>query len=108
VSDDESSNGYEPDEEPEGEREDVFEFERWAAERFAANEWANTRARVDLVGTAEVAEILGVERPRIGRWIGKGQMPMPVMILRATPVWRRRDIEAMRDAVDSRKKRAAA
>ena len=31
---------------------------------------------LDLVGTAEAAELLGVERPRIGRWIAKGEMPM--------------------------------
>lgn len=61
-----------------------------------------------LVGTAEVAELLDVERPRIGRWVGRGQMPRPVAMLRASPVWRRRDIEAMREDVESRRKRLAA
>lgn len=66
--------------------------------------WTNRRKRQDLVGTAEAAELLGVERPRIGRWIGKGAMPQPVAKLGATPVWERADIEAMRDSVEARKR----
>lgn len=48
-----------------------------------------------LAGTAEAAELLGVERPRIGRWIKRGVMPDPVDELAATPVWTRKQIEAM-------------
>jgi len=51
--------------------------------------------RQDLVGTAEVAELLDVERPRIGRWIRRGIMPKTVADLAATPVWERRQILAM-------------
>lgn len=51
--------------------------------------------KYDLVGTAEAAEILRVERSRIGRWKKAGVMPEPVIELKATPVWRRSDIEAM-------------
>jgi hypothetical protein len=51
--------------------------------------------KLDLVGTAEVAEMLGVERPRIARWRARGQMPDTVVDLAATPVWRREHIEAM-------------
>lgn len=77
--------------------------------------------KLDLVGTWEAAEILGVERPRIGRWLKpwrtwlhgdeeyiesggkrgvppkKGQepeikMPKPIADLKSGPVWHRRDI----------------
>lgn len=51
--------------------------------------------KYDLVGTAEAAEILEVERSRIGRWIKAELMPAPVIELKATPVWRRRDIERL-------------
>lgn len=61
----------------------------------------------DGVGTAEAADILGVERPRIGRWIKRGIMPPTVMHLQATPVWRRRDIERMRKWVDENRRRPA-
>lgn len=78
--------------------------------------------KLDLVGTWEAAEILGVERPRIGRWLkpwrvwlygdeewqesggkrgirpkrGKEpetKIPKPVADLKSGPVWFRKDIE---------------
>lgn len=61
-----------------------------------------------LAGVAEAAEILGITRTNVGRWhrIGTVQLadgrrvlfPKPVAMLRATPVWRRADIERLRDA----------
>lgn len=57
-----------------------------------------------LVGTAEVAAMLGVERPRVGRWTSLGRMPPPVGRLRAGPVWLRWQIEAMREDVEKRRK----
>lgn len=57
-----------------------------------------------LVGTAEVAAMLNVERPRIGRWVSLGKLPPPVAVLRATPVWLRSQIEAKRSDVESRRK----
>jgi hypothetical protein len=59
----------------------------------------------DLVGTAEAAELLDVEAPRIGRWLQKGDMPMPVVWLAAGPVWRRVHIEAMRSTREERRRR---
>ncbi len=50
---------------------------------------------LDIVGTAEAADILDVERPRIGRWRNQGKMPPPVAELAATPVWHRKQIEAL-------------
>lgn len=51
----------------------------------------------DLVGAAEAADILGVERTRISRYRRTGVMPDPVSELRATPVWHRHDVENLRN-----------
>jgi hypothetical protein len=64
--------------------------------------------RADLVGTAEAAHMLGVERPRIGRWIAKGQMPMPAVWPAAGPMFWRIDIEAMVEDVEARRRAPAA
>jgi predicted site-specific integrase-resolvase len=63
-----------------------------------------SRKPLDIVGTAEVATILGVERPRIGRWIKRGVMPPTVANLQATPVWDRRDIERMKPWVEENRR----
>jgi len=47
----------------------------------------------DLLGTAEVEELLGVPRSTITRWLRDGKMPRPEAKLRATPVWKRTHIE---------------
>lgn len=57
-----------------------------------------------MVGTAEVAKILNVERPRIGRWIKRGVMPPTAAHLQATPIWHRKDIEKMRDWVEANRR----
>jgi hypothetical protein len=57
-----------------------------------------------LLGTAEVAELLAVERPRIGRWRALGLIREPIAELAATPVWRSSQIEAMREDVERRRK----
>lgn len=57
-----------------------------------------------LVGTAEAAAMLNVERPRIGRWVSLGKLPPPIAELRATPVWLRSQIESKRGDVESRRK----
>lgn len=61
-----------------------------------------------LVGTAEAADILGVERPRIGRWLDKGKMPEPLTRLASGPVWDKRDIVAFKPEVEKRRRRRAA
>jgi hypothetical protein len=62
-----------------------------------------------LVGTAEAAAILGVERPRIGRWraLDNGKLPEPVAQLASGPVWLRSQIEALRGSTTARKRRRA-
>lgn len=47
---------------------------------------------VELVGAAEAADILGVPRSSVARWLKNGKFPMPLAKLRATPVWREEDI----------------
>jgi predicted DNA-binding transcriptional regulator AlpA len=48
---------------------------------------------VDLVGAAEAAELLNVPRSSVARWLKQGRFPRPLAVLRATPVWRRDDIQ---------------
>jgi hypothetical protein len=60
--------------------------------------------QLDIVGTAEAAELLGVERPRIGRWVKRGVMPPTAAHLQATPVWYRKDILKMQDWVEDNRR----
>lgn len=64
----------------------------------------------DLLGTAEVAEVLGVEKTRLSRWRELGVVlpngrrvpfPQPVLELRATPLWQGREIRRLRDQLRS-------
>lgn len=52
---------------------------------------------LDLVGVAEAAEILGKPASRVKRWQASGKMPATIAEPRATPVWHRADVEALRD-----------
>lgn len=58
-----------------------------------------------LVGTAEAARILDVERSRIGRWRKSGRMPEPIDVLDATPVWLRPDVEALLEEREAGRRR---
>jgi len=58
------------------------------------------------LGWWETAELLGVERQRISKWRRLGVVlpdgrrvpfPEPALELRATPLWRGRDIRRLRD-----------
>ena len=58
------------------------------------------------LGTAEVAELLGVEKSRLSRWRKLGVVlpdgrrvpfPKPIYELQATPLWRRGDIRRLRE-----------
>lgn len=65
--------------------------------------------KLDLLGTAEAAERLGVERPRIGRWLKSKNGAPPVMLspfaqLKSGPVWLRQQIEAMMPARNERRR----
>jgi hypothetical protein len=62
--------------------------------------------RGEFVGTGEASAIIGVEPPRIGRWMRnheeKGspkRLPDPVAKLKMGPVWLRSQIEQVRDGV---------
>jgi hypothetical protein len=56
------------------------------------------------VGTAEAAAMLGVERPRIGKWRALGRMPEPITELAAGPFWLRSQVEALREGTEARRK----
>lgn len=53
----------------------------------------------DLIGRAETAEILGVKSSNLDRLAG---LPEPVHRVRATPLWERSAIEALRDKREAR------
>lgn len=48
---------------------------------------------MDLVGVAEIAELLGVSRQQVHRLSVQEGFPEPVARLSAGTIWRRRDIE---------------
>lgn len=48
----------------------------------------------DILGSAEVAEILGVSRQRVQQLRAEGRFPEPILELSATPIWLRRSIDA--------------
>jgi predicted DNA-binding transcriptional regulator AlpA len=49
-------------------------------------------AKPDLVGLAEVAEMLGTSRRQAIRWTQREDFPDPILRLRATPVWEGREV----------------
>lgn len=72
--------------------------------QIARQQTKNGTKKLDLVGTAEAAAILGVERPRIGRWRKSGVMPEPVAEPAAGPVWHRSQIVAMKPERELRRR----
>jgi len=57
-----------------------------------------------LVGTAEAAEILGVERPRIAKWRRNGVIPAPLADTASGPIWLRSQILAAVPEADARRR----
>jgi predicted DNA-binding transcriptional regulator AlpA len=51
------------------------------------------KRKLNLAGTAEVAEVLQVTRRHAIRLTSEPGFPEPIARLRATPVWRRGDVE---------------
>lgn len=52
---------------------------------------------LDLVGTKEAAEVLGVTPNTITQRIRRGRFPQPIVTLSCGPIWHREDIELHRD-----------
>lgn len=48
----------------------------------------------DLVGLAEIAELVGVGRNTVDQWRRRGILPDPLTTVSGNPVWARQDIEA--------------
>lgn len=56
-----------------------------------------SRKRVDvaqLVGPAEIAVMLGVDRSTVWQWVGRRRLPEPLAIVSGTRLWDRRAIMA--------------
>lgn len=47
----------------------------------------------DLLGTSEVAKVLGVSKQRIHALRKKPSFPKPIVVLAATPIWTASDIQ---------------
>jgi len=58
-----------------------------------------------LVGTAEAAAILRIERPRIAKWIRAGIIPEPIIRLESGPIWLRSQIESALPEADARRRK---
>jgi hypothetical protein len=56
----------------------------------------------ELVGIAEIAEMIGVNRQRASAMQSKRDFPAPVAALRAGPVWRRADLSRFVESWDRR------
>lgn len=69
--------------------------------------WPKRRKQREIVGTREVAEMLGVERSRIGKWRKRGIMPPVVQELEATPVWWRSDVEKLIPWVEANRRQSS-
>jgi predicted DNA-binding transcriptional regulator AlpA len=62
---------------------------------------------LDLVGLAEVADLLGTSRRQAIRWTQREDFPEPIIRLRATPVWEEREIRRwMRERKPNKRRRA--
>lgn len=51
----------------------------------------------ELVGVAEVAEMLGWSKGKVSVYHSRGKLPKPVQELKSGPLWRRIDIEEYRE-----------
>ena len=71
--------------------------------------------RDDLMGAKEAADLLGVPRSSLSRWLENGRL-RPYGVISASPVFRRADVERFRDEreaieqarLDRREREAAA
>ena len=46
-----------------------------------------------LVGTAEIADLLGVSRQRVHQLVSRADFPKPIAVLSAGAIWERKVIE---------------
>ena len=60
----------------------------------------------DLLGTSEVAKVLGVSKQRIHALRKKTSFPKPIVTLAATPIWKLDDVKAFLDEWKPWKKEA--
>lgn len=76
---------------------DVVDAEVATVDEHDRREEANT-VRAELVGLAEIAELLGITRQRVSEMHrDRKDFPMPVARLRSGPVWRKADLSTFAD-----------
>jgi predicted DNA-binding transcriptional regulator AlpA len=63
-------------------------------------------ATLDLLGVAEIAEMIGVGRKTVAAYVARGQMPAPDARLACGPIWQRSTIDAWQSKRDERNQRA--
>lgn len=64
-------------------------------------------AKLDIVGIAEVAALLGVNRSTVRSWQLRGHLPAPDAQLLSGPVWNRKTITAWKRSAAARTRLAA-
>ena len=52
-----------------------------------------------LVGTKEVAELLGWGKAKVSEYMRRGKLPKPVQRLASGPVWRKSDIVKFKEGL---------
>lgn len=50
-------------------------------------------ARIDLVMSAEIVQMLGLSRPRVDQLANTKNFPEPVAVVKAGRIWLRKDVE---------------
>jgi predicted DNA-binding transcriptional regulator AlpA len=54
----------------------------------------------DFIGVAELGDLLGLSKTRVGQLRNREDFPRPKFRLRATPVWSRSEVNAWADSRD--------
>lgn len=63
--------------------------------------------KLDLMGTAEIAELLGVTRQRVSQLVKRDDFPAPVATLIGGTIWLAKDVREWADDRDRRREAEA-
>lgn len=64
----------------------------------AWDQWCQKAPRDELLGVAELAQLLGWDKAKVSTYVRRGKLPEPDYQLASGPVWRRQTIEQWRRA----------
>jgi hypothetical protein len=59
---------------------------------------------VELLGLAEVSELLGWDKRKTSTYLKRGVLPEPIHIIKATPLWTREQIETYKEKMKNKVK----